>query len=283
MSHASEQKKFQEEFSAKEYLQNYYTKPDLMMVHRYVVERTAAAETMRIMMWLDGVCRSLIRAFFGKEKAMVLELGGGPTLYQLMNIVDEVKEIHFTDYVEDNLNEIRAWKNNKPLTFDWKNFFKAALMIKNDTIHVTNGEIEFLQTELRRKITKIGGCDIFKKDLGVAKKSFDIINAHFVAESATSSRDQWEDALRNIYKKLSVNGLLFMSALRGAKKSYKVLKNSFPAVELYEDDLEAGLKKAGFHVIHLSSIHTEDKSNNYEGFMFVVAQKKKVSARQKRY
>ena len=91
MSHDSDQKKFQAEFSAKEYLQNYYAKADLMMVHKYVVERTAAAETMRIMMWLDNVCSPLIPAFFCKEKATILELGGGPTLYQLMNIADEVK------------------------------------------------------------------------------------------------------------------------------------------------------------------------------------------------
>lgn len=274
MSHESDQKKFQAEFSAKEYLENYYSKADLMMVHKYVVERTAAAETMRIMMWLDAVCSPLIRAFFGKEKAKVLELGGGPTLYQLMNIIDEVKEIHFTDYVDDNLNEIRAWKNNETSAFNWKNFLKAALMIKHDTIHVSDKEIESLEKELRHKITKIEHCDIFKKDLGVAEKSFDVINTHFVAESATSSKEQWQAALENIYHKLNTSGLLFMSALRGAKSSYKVLEKSFPAVELYEQDIETGLQTAGFHVIRISSIHTEDKSNNYEGFMFVVAQKK---------
>lgn len=229
---------------------------------------------MRIMMFLDAVCSPLIRAFFGKENATVLELGGGPTLYQLMNIADEVKEIHFTDYVEDNLNEIRAWKNNESPAFDWNNFFKAALMIKNDTIHVGEEKVELLESELRNKIKKIEHCDIFQKDLGVAKESFDIVNTHFVAESATSSKDQWEAALKNIYHKLGVNGLLFMSALRGAKSSYKVLEKSFPAVELYENDMEVGLKNAGFHIIRVSSIHTEDKSNNYEGFMFVVAQKK---------
>lgn len=274
MSHVSDQKKFKTEFSAKEYLQNYYAKADLTMVHKYIVKRTAAAENMRVMMWLDAVCRPLIWAFFGKEKAMVLELGGGPTLYQLMNIVDKVKEIHFTDYVEDNLNEIRAWKNSESSAFDWKDYFKAALMIKNDTIHISDKEIESLEKELRRKITKIEHCDIFQKGLGIAEKSFDIINTHFVAESATSSKEQWEAALKNIYHKLNDNGLLFMSALRGAKSSYRVLEKSFPAVELYEKDMEAGLKNAGFHVIRISSIHTDDKSNNYAGFMFVAAQKK---------
>jgi hypothetical protein len=274
MSHELDQKRFQDEFKAKEYLENYYSKADFVMVHKYVIEKTAAAETMRVMMWLDGVCSPLIRALFGKEKATVLELGGGPTLYQLMNIIDEVKDVYFTDYTEDNLNEIRAWKNNEPSAFNWKNFLKAALMIKNDTIHIDNKHVEALEKELRDKITRIEHCDIFQKDLGIAERSFDVINTHFVAESATSYKDQWEASLKNIYRKLSVNGLLFMSALRGAKNSYKVLKKSFPAVELYEQDIENGLQTAGFHVIRITSIHTEDKSNNYDGLMFAVAQKK---------
>lgn len=274
MSHESDQEKFKAEFSAKEYLQNYYAEADLAMVSKYVTEKTAAAETMRIMMWLDTVCSPLIQAVFGKEKATVLELGGGPTLYQLMNIVNEAKEIYFTDYVEDNLNEIRAWKNNDSSAFDWKNFLKAALMIRTDTTDISDGMIEKLEEELRRKITKVEHCDIFQENLGVADETFDVINTHFVAESATSSKEQWEVALKNMYRKLNVNGLLFMSALRGAKSSYKVLERSFPAVELYEKDIETGLINAGFHIIRISSIHTEDKSNNYEGFMFVVAQKK---------
>ncbi|MBI4122088.1 MAG: hypothetical protein HY461_02045 [Parcubacteria group bacterium] len=274
MAHLTDQQKFQTDFHAKEYLKNYYAKADLMMVHKYVVERSAAAETMRIMMFLNAACSPLIRAFFGQEKAVVLELGGGPTLYQLMNIASEVKEIHFTDYVDDNLDEIRAWKNKRSGAFNWKDFFKAALMIQNDTIHVTDQEIAGLERELRRKITTIGACDIFQKGLGVRKRSFDIINTHFVADSATTSKNQWRAALKHMHDKLNRKGLLFMSALRGAKSSYKVLDKTFPAVELYEKDMEAGLKQAGFDLIRVSSIHTEDTSNHYEGFMFVVAQKK---------
>jgi len=274
MSHNSEQKKFQAEFSAKEYLQNYYEEPDLAMVETYVTQAKPASETMRIMMFLDTTCKPCISAVFDAKEVEVLELGGGPTLYQLMNVVDEVKEIHFTDYVEGNLDEVRAWKNKDSSAFSWKKFSRAALMIKKDITNITDAEIESLEEELRNKITEIKHCDIFKEDLGIAKKSYNIINTHFVAESATSSKDQWQIALNNIYNKLNDKGLLFMSALRGAKETYKVLDKQFPAVELYETDLKTGLENAGFHVIRISSIHSEDRSNEYEGFMFVVAQKK---------
>jgi hypothetical protein len=272
-SHTSDQEKFEREFGAREYLLNYYKQADLELVRKYVVQKDAAAETMRIMMFLDSTCAPLAAATFGKEKATLLELGGGPTLYQLMNIVNEVKEIHFTDFVEDNLHEVRLWKDADPNAYDWNQFLEAALMLKKDSSKVSPEEVKSLEYELRNKITRIGHCDIFQPDLGVEKENYEIISSHFVAESATSSRTEWQKALENMHRKLAPKGLLVMSALRGAKGSYKVLEKEFPAVELYEDDMQIGLQAAGFSVIRISSIHTEEKSNNYEGFMFVIAQK----------
>lgn len=126
---------------------------------------------------------------------------------------------------------------------------------------------------IRKKITKVAHCDIFQKDLGVEQKHYDIINTHFVAESATSSKAAWRNAIRNISKKLSHPGLLIMSALLGAKGSYKVLKRQFPAVELYEDDVRRELMKNGFREVRIASMKTEDLENNYRGFMFIIGEK----------
>lgn len=272
MSHIADQKKFTQQFSAEEYLKNYYRHADLGMVKRYVTEKTAAAETMRIMMHMEETCRPLIRAMFYRKKPVVLELGGGPTLYQLMNIADSAKEIHFSDYVKDNLDEIIRWKQGKS-TFDWRPFFEAALMLRTDSTVITRADAKALESALKKKISKVIHCDVFAKDLGVKRKRYDIIDTHFVAESATSSRKQWEAAIGNMYRKLEKGGLLFMSALRGAKGDYKVLDKKFPAVELYESDIEAAFRRVGLKAIRISSIHTEDRSNNYEGFMFAIAQK----------
>lgn len=139
---------------------------------------------------------------------------------------------------------------------------------------VMKGEVRKLETLLRDKITRIARCDIFLESLGIAKRNYDIINTHFVAESATSSKSAWQSAIRNISLKLSEKGLLFMSALLGAKGSYKVLGRQFPAVEIYENDIRAELKKNSFHRIKVSSMRTEDLENNYKGFMFITAEKK---------
>lgn len=109
-SHLEKEKKyFKERFKAAEYLKNYYAHIDAAMVQRYVVQKTAASETARIMIHMAEVAVPEIKSVFGDRKPTVLELGGGPTLYQLFSIADTVKEIHFTDYTEDNLREVRKW------------------------------------------------------------------------------------------------------------------------------------------------------------------------------
>ncbi len=273
MSHKSDQKKFQEEFRGSEYIQNYISRVDFSMVKRYVIEKTASDEAMRIMMFLNEVCQPLISSNF-KNKPSVLELGGGPTIYQLMNIAEDIKSVYFTDFVEDNLDEIRKWKEGSKKAFNWKPYFKAALMLKNDTDKISETQIRKLEQTLRNKINKIGYCDVFKKNLGIAgNEKFDIINTHFVAESATKSKSKWSQAINNMYSKLNNGGLIFMSALRGAKGYYGVLSKKFPAVELYEDDVKKAMKNAKFELIRIFSIHTEARGMDYEGFMFIIAKK----------
>ncbi len=265
--------RFQNEFKAQDYLQTYYREPDFELIKKYVVKNDVSSETMRIMIFLESVGRTAIRMAFGDKKPNVLELGGGPTLYQLMNIIDDVQEIHFTDFVQDNLNQIISWKNNNERFFRWGKFLKASLMIKNDRINISQEEINKLENDLRKKINKVSSCDVFKNNLGLGQKKYDIISTHFVAESATSSKSEWKKAIRNIYEKINPGGLLLMSALRGANGCYRVLEKRFPAVCIDENDMEIVLKSVGFRIIRLSTINTEDRSNEYKGFILLVAQK----------
>lgn len=273
MSLQKEKQYFEKSFKSREYLKNYYADLDVGLIERYVRQKNPESETARVMIFLAEEAVPAVRSFFGKKRKNLLELGGGPTLYQLFSLAEVVDEIHFTDYVEDNLEEIRKWLRGERNAFNWKPYAKAALMLKNDRTTVRLSEIQKLENLLVKKITKVGYCDIFQKDLGVEQRQYNVINTHFVAESATSSKAAWRSAIRNISNKLSRPGLLIMSALLRAKGSYKVLGRRFPAVELYEEDVRRELTKNGFKEVRIASMKTEDFSNNYRGFMFVIGEK----------
>lgn len=274
MTLKEEKKYYEESFKAKEYLKEYFAKCDISTVQKYVLQKLVATENVRIMMHLAEVGVPEIKSIFEGRFTVLLELGGGPTLYQLFNVAEVVSEVHFTDYVEDNLREIRRWLKKERGAFNWLLYAKVALMLKKDSPNVSEREVKKLENLLRRKITKVSKCDVFKENLGIRRKSYDIISTHFVAEGATSLKSAWRRAIKNICTKISPRGLLIMSVILGARGSYRVLKKRFPVVELYENDLYRELKKNGFWKVKISPMITENPRSDYKGFMFVTAEKK---------
>ncbi|OHA11135.1 MAG: hypothetical protein A3H71_02780 [Candidatus Sungbacteria bacterium RIFCSPLOWO2_02_FULL_48_13b] len=204
---AEDKAHFNSSFEAREYLKNYYVHIDSAMIRKYVLQRSAASETARIMIHLAEAAVPEIRSMFNSPP-VILELGGGPTLYQLFGICDVAKEIHFTDFLEDNLREIRKWLQKSKGAFDWSQYAATAIMLQRDDAKANSKEIFRLEDHLRKKITKVAHCDIFLPDLGIRRKSYDVINTHFVAESATSSKQAWKRAIGNICRKLSSGGCL---------------------------------------------------------------------------
>src|SRR5262245_17716555 len=51
--------------------------------------------------------QAYIRIFSEIDTARVLEFGGGPTIYQLISAAQHAVSIDFSDYLDDNLHEVR--------------------------------------------------------------------------------------------------------------------------------------------------------------------------------
>ena len=54
----------------------------------------------------------------------LLEVGGGPTIYQLISASSKVESITFSDFNVTNLTEVRNWADGKPTAFDWSSYVK---------------------------------------------------------------------------------------------------------------------------------------------------------------
>lgn len=89
-----EKRYFEKSFRAKEYLKNYYADLDVGLVEKYVSQKKPESETARIMIFLAEEAVPAIKSFFGKRRKTLLELGGGPTSYQLFSLAEVVNEIH---------------------------------------------------------------------------------------------------------------------------------------------------------------------------------------------
>lgn len=216
-----------------------------------------------------------------KKNSAMLEFGGGPTIYQLISAAPKVRSIHFSDHLERNLNEVKLWKENSSKAFNWTNFFRRALCLEGNR-RVSKKMIALREEIVRKKITKFLYCDAFKTD-PIDKKyrnHYDIVGINFVAESITASKKVWEILISNVCSLLKKDGILIMTAIKGANY-YHVGKRAFPATSIIEEDILNVLTKLGFEEASFfsDSIPAEVEEDfagytGYKGIIFLKAKKK---------
>ncbi len=207
----------------------------------------------------------------------LLDFGGGPTIYPLISAAPRFDEIHFSDYLQANLDEVRKWLTKGPDAFDWQAFVRRALELETGRV-CTLSDIEIRESEIRARVTRLLRCDASRAyPLDGPRVSYDVVLTNFCAESATSDYAQWRSFIHNIVSLLRPGGQLVMSALKGATR-YSVGPVSFPAVEISEDDLIEALEDAGFprKWIELRSIPADRPTRDYQGLILATAMKERV-------
>src|SRR5262245_2485025 len=101
---------FEHDWSPAAYLADYYTavQPDEQATMRFLVEAAA----------LVGDCAGL------------LEFGCGPTVHHLLPFVPRAQEIHVVDFLDRNLDAVRAWIDGDDGAWDWTPFTALTLELE---------------------------------------------------------------------------------------------------------------------------------------------------------
>lgn len=55
----------------------------------------------------------------GVKGDSLIDIGSGPTIYQLLSACESFKEIIASDYTDRNHWELEKWLKNEPGAFDW--------------------------------------------------------------------------------------------------------------------------------------------------------------------
>ena len=181
------------------------------------------------------------------RKLELLEIGGGPTVYQLISASKKVNSIVFSEFLKANRREVEKFINNSPAAFNWDKYFAYVAKLEK------NHSLENLKARLRSKIIKVISCDLNKAKPVTLRKKFDIVSVHFCPESITSQEDKFVDYMENFFKYVKPGGWLVMGLLRQTH-GYSVGKVFFPAFFIKKDYLEKLLKKHGFYNINIKEI-----------------------------
>ena len=238
-------------FQAHEYLEEYY--PD----------REIGSENKALLGFYHSACRELSGRTW-------LEIGGGPTVYQLISASAKVGSIVFSDYLEENLVTVKSWlETNKPGL--WRSYIDATLRLEG-LPSPSEAEINERAQLIRGKVRELRQINV--KDpssLAELKESFEVVNSSFCIDSITDDLEEWRVLLGRLDGSLRPGGALILCSL-GESTSYQVKDRAFPAVDLSQEFILASLASLGYDVASalVRTIASEDSHGPSYGSLICI-------------
>lgn len=234
-------------FNPRVYLNEYYT--------------SLSKENKELLRWFNNFYKNY-------ECKKILEVGGGPTIYQLISASKHVKSIIFTDCLVANLREVNKWIGND--SDYWDKFIQYTLSLEG--IDPTKSNLSERKDLIRSKINKVTPLDIgdFRKEFS---NQFDVVQSIFCLEAATNDISELERMLTNIFSYLKRGGKFNLVVIEGAKY-YKLGDKYLPAIYFDKDLIKKYLSEVGFKVNKIKKIRSDNSGvSGYTGILFIEASK----------
>ncbi len=252
MDRSQEWANFTTDFDPKVYLKTYYARPD--EEDRFII-------------------RFMI-AMLSKMPAdlMTLEFGGGPTLYAVAALAPRSREIHFCDYVSENLDEVQDWLDNDPGAYDWRPYIE--MVLEEEAKPVTPEAVACRAADMRRKVTVLSRCDaLAQAPLGSDARQYDLVVAQTVTDSVATNFSEWVAVMDNISRLVKPGGGLLISVITGTEY-YRVGRSRYANLHLTGEDLFKGYQAIGYDpdTFCLESMVALDK-RDYAGLTTAMALK----------
>jgi len=205
-------------------------------------------------------------------KKRILEIGGGPTIYQLISASAKGNTIVFSDYLDRNLREVKKWLNNNPGAYNWDKYFDYVLGLEGKRKSHKNRQD--LKNRVRKSVQELIIGDI-RKDNPLSPRAyppFDVASVTSVPEAITNQEKEFTQYMENITSLLKSGGWLVQFVCKNMRQ-WKVGNVYFVGFPVDETYMETCLRKLGFEQIGISTIPNEH-DQGYEGLILITARKK---------
>ncbi|NXI02911.1 NNMT methyltransferase, partial [Pachycephala philippinensis] len=180
----------------------------------------------------------------GLRGDILIDVGCGPTIYQLLSACEHFQEIIALDYTDQNRRELEKWLKNEAGAFDWEPVVKYVCELEGDREKWAEK-----QEKLRKKVKQVLKCDVTKANPTgpVSLAPADCIVSTLCLEGACKDLATFRSALRNISTLLKPGGHLVMVTALG-DTYYTFNKQTFSCLCLQKHEVEEAVVAAGFEV-----------------------------------
>ncbi|XP_021489010.1 nicotinamide N-methyltransferase isoform X1 [Meriones unguiculatus] len=245
-------------FNPQDYLEKYYS---------FGSRPSAENEILRHLL------KNLFKIFClsGVKGELLIDIGSGPTIYQLLSACESFKEIIVTDYTDQNLRELQKWLKKEPGAFDWSPVVTYVCDLEGNR---TKGPEK--EEKLRRAIKQVLKCDVTQSQpLGeVSLPPADCLLSTLCLDAACPDLPTYRAALRNLGSLLKPGGFLVL--VDALKSSYYMIgEQRFSSLPLGWEAVRDAVEEAGYTIeqFEVISQNYSSATANNEGLFSLVGRK----------
>ncbi|XP_063293008.1 nicotinamide N-methyltransferase-like [Pelobates fuscus] len=205
---------------------------------------------------------------------VLIDIGTGPSIYQLLSACQAFKSIIATDFTDKNRQELEKWLKREPGAYDWSDFSKVVCELEGDREKWREKE-----EKLRSTIKHVLRCDVTKSnplDPLVISPADGLIST-LCLETACKDINSYRSALRNITSLLKPGGHLVLIGVLG-DSFYKVGQQTFFCLPLDAQTVRGAVEDAGYTIKEMDVFLIPDVASHLDitdsyGNFFLVARK----------
>ncbi|XP_028456282.1 phenylethanolamine N-methyltransferase [Perca flavescens] len=205
---------------------------------------------------------------------LLVDIGSGPTLYQVMSGCEVFNKVLLTDFLEVNRQKLRSWLQDEGgCSLDWTPFLQHVCKLEGRPPSAWTEKA----ARLRQVIVDIVPIDVHRPQplaldvLPVA--GADCLVSSYCLESASPDLAAFNRALGNIGRLLRPGGHLLLIGTLGMSYYFGGPGVKIPTVPVNEVQVCASLKESGYTLIRLE-VYTLPQDCLESGVFFVKALRK---------
>ncbi|XP_067326973.1 nicotinamide N-methyltransferase-like [Anolis sagrei] len=207
----------------------------------------------------------------GIQGDTLIDIGSGPSIYQLLSACESFKEIIATDLLEQNRAELRKWLKKDPEALDWTPMVKYTCQLEGNREKWKEKE-----EKLRRTIKQVLPCDVTLANPldPLVLQPVDAVISTFCLESACDDLPTYCSAMKNVGSLVKPGGHLIFAAIM-EENYYMVGSHKFGCLYLMPEMVRDAVKGAGFEILWSQGFGLTSLPSNCDakGTFFLVAKK----------
>ncbi|XP_049641286.1 indolethylamine N-methyltransferase-like [Suncus etruscus] len=208
----------------------------------------------------------------GLRGETLIDIGSGPTIYQLLAACEAFQDITMSDFTDHNREELLRWLKKDPGAFDWTPAVKMACELEGNS-----GRWQEKEEKLRATVKRVLKCDanLANPLAPVVLPPADCVLSLLAMECACCSLEAYRAGLAHLASLLKPGGHLVTMVILQLS-SYMVGKWEFSCLALEKEDVEQAVLGAGLEIMQLihSTKNYSPVSAPNKGACFIVARKK---------